>query len=101
MDRYIKLKNLEDYIDVHMNYRKAEEELYKPDIYKGIRIAYGDVFKAIESTPTADVVEVIRCKDCEYGEIDDPDLPSQYLCRYDGGSWNDENHYCCYGKRVE
>ena len=60
MTRYIKVRNLEDYIAVHMNYRKAEEELYKPDIYKGIRIAYGDVFKAIESTPTADVVEVVQ-----------------------------------------
>ena len=46
-------------------------------------------------------VEVVRCKDCDHGEIDDPDIPSQYLCHYDGASWNDENHYCSYGKKVE
>ena len=46
-------------------------------------------------------VEVIRCKNCRYGEIDDLDIPNQYLCHYDGESWNDEDHYCGYGKRVE
>lgn len=55
----------------------------------------------IDHQPTADVVEVVRCKDCEYGEIDDIDIPSQYLCHYEGYSWNDENHYCSYGKKVE
>lgn len=62
---------------------------------------YTSAGKAIAEAPTADVVEVVRCKDCEYGEIDDIDIPSQYLCHYEGYSWNDENHYCSYGKKVE
>lgn len=55
----------------------------------------------VNNIPDADVEEVVRCKDCEYGEIDDIDIPSQYLCHYEGYSWNDENHYCSYGKKVE
>ena len=55
----------------------------------------------VNNIPDADAVEVVRCKDCEYGEIDDIDIPSQYLCHYEGYSWNDENHYCSYGKKVE
>ena len=28
----------------------------------------------LEDASDADVVEVVRCRDCEYGEVDDPDL---------------------------
>lgn len=59
------------------------------------------VLQSIDEQPTADVVEVVRCKNCRYGEIDDSDIPNQYFCHYDGGSWNDEDHYCSYGKKVE
>ena len=46
-----------------------------------------------------DAVPVVRCKDCKYGEVDDADLPTQYLCNYHGADWNDENHFCSYGER--
>ena len=59
------------------------------------------VSSAIKNTPTADVVEVVRCKDCEhrntsdcslwYGMVDDID----YLLDYG------ENFYCSLGKRSE
>lgn len=55
----------------------------------------------IDFKDKAQFVEVVRCKDCRYGEIDDPDMPNQYLCHHDGRSWNDENHFCSYGKKVE
>ena len=48
-----------------------------------------------------DVKPVVRCKDCKYGEVDDADLPTQYLCNYHGADWNDENHFCSYGERKE
>ena len=47
------------------------------------------------------VTVVVRCKDCKYGEVDDADLPTQYLCNYHGADWNDENHFCSYGERKE
>ena len=45
------------------------------------------------------VMPVVRCKDCKYGEVDDVDLPTQYLCHYNGTDWNDENHFCSYGEQ--
>lgn len=53
-------------------------------------------WKMVKKQPPTDVV---RCKDCKYGELDDPELPLQYFCRYDGGSWNNEKHFYSYGER--
>ena len=61
---------------------------------------YVDAFQ-IASAPSIDAVPVVRCKDCKYGEVDDADLPTQYLCNYHGADWNDENHFCSYGERKD
>ena len=45
--------------------------------------------------------EIIRCKDCKYGMVDDPEIPFLRFCEYNGQDWNDENHYCGYAKRRE
>ena len=50
-----------------------------------------------------DVVKVVRCKDCEYGEADygangNIITPFQYHCEYED-TWNRPDHYCGYGKR--
>ena len=58
-----------------------------------------DVVEFLNDMPTVDAVPVVRCKDCKYGEVDDADLPTQYLCNYHGADWNDENHFCSYGER--
>ena len=45
-------------------------------------------------------VEVVRCENCIYGEKD-PDCDSRYynyLCRYDGDSWNDADYFCADGE---
>ena len=59
------------------------------------------VVHTIKARSTVDAVEVVRCKDCKYGEVDDADLPTQYLCNYHGADWNDENHFCSYGERKD
>lgn len=47
--------------------------------------------------PTADVVPVVRCKDCEHGQY----MPScsMYLCRCTGGKLRYADNYCNYGER--
>ena len=45
-----------------------------------------------------EVAPVVRCKDCVYGEIDDPDFPNQYVCHYYGNIWNDGVHFCSNGE---
>lgn len=49
-----------------------------------------------------DVVEVVRCKDCEYGEQYDVAIDGWFECHYDGwGIGNDGDHFCSHGKRKE
>lgn len=64
---------------------------------------WGFEFKAVPvvevlKAPAVDAVEVVRCKDCKHGEIDDPDFPYQYYCQM-GHMWNDERHFCADGER--
>lgn len=47
----------------------------------------------IESIPTADVVEVVRCKNCAYANDDGT------ICRYGVGRSTKPNGYCHNGER--
>ena len=49
---------------------------------------------------TVDAVPVIRCRECNQGEIDDPDFPDEYYC-HAGCGWNKGDFYCAYGERKE
>jgi hypothetical protein len=61
------------------------------------RYFYREGFDAAMSA--ADVVEVVRCKDCKYGEKDEGENVLSYFCQYDGCDWNYGNHFCSYGER--
>ena len=71
-----------------------------------ILIPLSDVRKSLQMTPTANVVEVVLCKDCKYfnGKIDvlcercgDIDEPCGG-CHYTGGCTYDDG-YCHHGER--
>ena len=55
----------------------------------------------LREAPTVDAVEVIRCKDCKYGKVDNADFHDQYLCNISGSDWNCGNHFCSYGERKD
>ena len=56
-----------------------------------------DVEMMLEDAPTADVVEVVRCKDCAYDNEDNMQ-PHSGWCEYlERGEYNE--HYCNYGER--
>ena len=62
--------------------------------------------KAIKNIPTADVFEVVRCKDCEHKkEIHDcqKELYSSscVACSYHSGLIMDGNDFCSYGIKKE
>jgi hypothetical protein len=65
----------------------------------------GDLFRrAVESCPTADVVEVVRCRDCKYGETSTCPITGVelFICRH--GHLNravEKDHFCSYGERRE
>ena len=54
-----------------------------------------DIHKAIEQLPSADVVEVIRCKDCKHY------VPDDFNClQMDTGGWiYKPDGYCSYAER--
>ena len=54
----------------------------------------------LREAPTVDAVEVVRCRECKKGEIDDPDFPDEYYC-HEGCGWNNGDFYCSYGERKE
>lgn len=58
--------------------------------------------KMIEDLPSADVVEVVRCKDCKYlsSEYIGDDL--EWICKLSDGMVNPApDKYCSYGERRE
>ena len=68
--------------------------------YFYFRVHVGRTSIGLEDASDVDVVEVVRCRDCEFGAVDDPDLnPYQYLCHHNGSDWNHALHFCSYGKR--
>lgn len=54
--------------------------------------SHGNVhYEDVKNLPTADVVEVVRCKDCKYEDT---------CCRMIRNEKN-LNDYCSYGERIE
>lgn len=73
-------------------------ELNRNSITKKITLANGvSIFDTIKNLPTADVVEVVRCKDCKWWKNGE-------LCRNVNGLnsivWNGE-WFCASGQRKE
>ena len=54
----------------------------------------------LEDTPTADVVEVVRCKDCKYWQDNNGGYPHEE-CRWGKGETPDAYDFCSYGERKE
>ena len=54
----------------------------------------------VKEMQTVDAVPVVRCRECNQGEVDDPDFPDQYYC-HAGCGWNKGDFYCAYGERKE
>lgn len=84
------------YIDV--NKIKFSGESFN-DADGDVLVYLSDVRKAIEQTPTADVVEVVRCKDCK---------ENPGYIRQKGMVWCrkfkedvPKNNFCSYGERKE
>ena len=57
--------------------------------------AINECIKAIDEQPTADVVEVVRCKDCKYYNAIDTDR----LSECEKGFETYGNDFCSYGER--
>lgn len=67
-------------------------------ISKKYNIPLGDLVDVFAEIPAADVVKVVRCKDCTNRKT--PDCSMYYSCMECDGqwTWETDNDYCSYGK---
>lgn len=93
MSRYIDAELAKETI---REYLKTEAPM--PRICKKVMdIAIG----AVDLTPTADVVEVVRCKDCKHCKKDShwKELYCLKMSDDEHTHWLDKDFYCGYGER--
>ena len=60
-----------------------------------------DIYSAIDNAPAVDVVTVVRCKDCKFGDWDSEPNDAMVCMRTKDGFWRSGNDFCSYGKRKE
>lgn len=58
------------------------------------------VFRHIRNAPAADVVEVVRCKDCQFWQNNNGGYPHPE-CRWGRDETPDADDYCSFGERRE
>ena len=71
---------------------------YPASFYYGIFVSADE----IDKMPTADVVEVVRCKDCVHYKADTEYCQTKHkgYCEYDGVI-KLQKHFCSYGERKD
>ena len=62
--------------------------------------SYGELIGCLKDTPTADVVDVVRCKDCLYATERYGHLNCIHGVSY-RNSWNKPDEYCSHGVRKD
>ena len=64
--------------------------------------AYDTALSELKKIPSADAVEVVRCKDCTYYYYADNRIPSErgWVCANDG-CYVSQNDYCSWGERKD
>ena len=90
---------MDEYIDRQKLFDALPE--VKEDKQISLYGAVADFMIIASSIPSADVVEVVRCKDCEYGREEDHNT---YSCANfpDGiGGYISGECFCSYGERKE
>ena len=88
MARYIDA----DALIERLKFKRDETDKVKKK-YSGLECAISQVQKQ----PTADVVEVVRCKECKHSSF--IKSCSKYECKKGCGSLKYSNDYCSYGER--
>lgn len=86
-----------EYIERESLLKKAKELAQN---FSSSCLATPHIIKAIENAPKADVVEVVRCKDCKrFLQMETSPSYDGKCCGY--GYLVEVNHFCSYGERKE
>ena len=62
---------------------------------------YFDVVFDVEEMPTVDAVEVVRCRECKFGDWDSEPNDAMVCMRTKDGFWRSGNDFCSFGERKE
>jgi hypothetical protein len=85
--------------------RYIDAERLKMTLASGVRVYDGmcrteDVFHTINNEPTADVVEVVRCRICKHGHWEQETCHGKCVHYCDLTDLQiDKDHFCSYGER--
>ena len=101
ISRQASIKEIENTDWYHINQNGelvsgANSQEHEP-LYKA-----SEIYAALEEVPSADVVEVVRCKDCVFGIVPDQDgnLKSRFCYNRNGlDAPVRDNDYCSFGER--
>ena len=55
----------------------------------------------LREAPTVDAVEVVRCRDCKFGDWDSEPNDAMVCMRTKDGFWRSGNDFCSFGERKE
>ena len=100
MPRYIDADDIHKKIDaIQISLESNDDKVWyknKP-YYKGLAMSR----RIIDEQPTADVAEVVRCKDCKYKTVtsDGEYNPEDIVCEYFMSDGFRETDFCSYGER--
>lgn len=85
----------------YINADELEDELYEHEFSNWCD--KDEVSELIDNTPTADVVDVVRCKDCKYAEIKDNGVlrKTAYCHRLNVSISGKGEGYCYLGERKD
>lgn len=86
------------YIEREATLELIQEAFHKTDVNGEEQIGVLTCHRIVREAPIADVVEVVRCKDCKYYEIHKPTITLN--CEREGKLVPMmPNDYCSYGER--
>ena len=77
--------------------RQQAIETFKDCAVNGVGI--DGIVDALKQLPPIQP-EIVRCKDCEHGVLDDG-FSHQYFCVFKGDEWNNADYFCGHAKRKE
>ena len=75
------------------------DEIPYTDLSEGHGVCWVTFMDWIKKMPTVDAVEVVRCKDCRYGQVHN--IKGTRICEEHYDAPMMDNDYCSYGEREE
>jgi hypothetical protein len=99
MSEYIKCKELRKQILEDIEFCGEPDASLRPIAY-GTILGLKGALSYINTLPAADVVEVVRCKDCKHF-LNDTDYCKEHnkgYCEWDN-TIKSKRHFCSYGER--